>query len=87
MFNLYKEKDSVFYYIVKEGYGAYFPHATTESQQRDAIKSALSEVNACKAGRRKRGLEVVTKNQDCFEYLGEMECVSDVLATIQLLEN
>ncbi len=87
MFNLYKEKDSVFYYIVKEGYGAYFPHATTESQQRDEIKSALSMVNEFKAGRRKLGQEVVSKGPDYFEYLGEMECVSDVLATIQLLEN
>ncbi len=89
MLTLYKEKQmGGYYYIEKLGHGAYFPFEPRESEQalRLSIKSALNNLNDNIKKRRKMGVSIIPKNPERFELIGEVECISDIVAILQLLE-
>ncbi len=88
MITLYKEKDSLFYYMEKDKYGAYFHYASTELEPALAsnIKQALNYLNSSIKSRRKGMLSSVTKQPHRFELIGEVDSVSDIIAILTLLE-
>ncbi len=89
MITLHSEIGTEFYYITKKGYGTYFMYVPKEAVEhtRANIQMALNHLNESIKARRKTMKDTTVKQPEKFELIGDVECISDIIAVLTLLES